>query len=287
MTAPMTDTPTPEDERVRAIQERVAKRTPGQWKWSLRARDDDAPGSVYAERFEGHAYAVAMCPRYAKKEQFTADADFIAHAPDDIAWLLADNAKLRSSLSVERARADRAEQERVDVVCHDCGENLRVELTPVARADSLRCFSYLAKCDTCGFAEASSWNLDNSTLATPVSQSQSGTPAEQARDIDGQFIRDVFRMLNDKSANDTVTCARIAALAKKLRADRGALPRDPDATKLVRSASPPAPVSQEDTTSPTCNCAGVYRDPDFVGHKPMCPAAASPPVSAGVETRSE
>lgn len=37
-------------------------------KWGWRPDDKEAPGSVYSERMDGHAYAVAMCPRYGKDD---------------------------------------------------------------------------------------------------------------------------------------------------------------------------------------------------------------------------
>lgn len=59
-----------------------SKHTPGPWKWHWRPEDKDAPGSVFAEPYEGHAYAVAMMPRYQTKEQWEADARLISAAPD-------------------------------------------------------------------------------------------------------------------------------------------------------------------------------------------------------------
>lgn len=58
------------------------KWTKGPWRWDWRPGDDSAPGSVYAEPFEGHAYAVAMMPRYQTKQQWEADAQLIAAAPE-------------------------------------------------------------------------------------------------------------------------------------------------------------------------------------------------------------
>ena len=43
-----------------------AEATEGLLKWGWRD-DHDAPGSIFAETRTGHAYAVAMCPRYGKK----------------------------------------------------------------------------------------------------------------------------------------------------------------------------------------------------------------------------
>jgi len=58
------------------------KWTPAPWRWHWRSEDEATPGSVFAEPHEGHAYAVAMMPRYQTKEQWEADARLIAAAPD-------------------------------------------------------------------------------------------------------------------------------------------------------------------------------------------------------------
>ncbi len=56
--------------------------TPGPWQWHWRLEDGIATGSVFAEPTPGHAYAVAMCPRYQKQEQWEADATLICAAPE-------------------------------------------------------------------------------------------------------------------------------------------------------------------------------------------------------------
>ena len=50
------------------------------WKWHARSVDGDHNGAVYSEVREGHAYAVAMQPRYVTDEQFAADASLIVKA---------------------------------------------------------------------------------------------------------------------------------------------------------------------------------------------------------------
>jgi hypothetical protein len=67
----------------------MIEHTPAPWKWHW--RNDIAAGSVFSEPHEGHAYAVAMCPRYQSREQWAADASLIAAAPDLIEpWQAAD-----------------------------------------------------------------------------------------------------------------------------------------------------------------------------------------------------
>jgi hypothetical protein len=47
------------------------------WKWHPKSADQSHNGSVYSERREGHAYAVAMQPQYVTDEQWKADAQLI------------------------------------------------------------------------------------------------------------------------------------------------------------------------------------------------------------------
>lgn len=67
----------------------MGKHTLGPWHWHWRYEDGVANGSVYAMPREGHAYAVAMCPRYQTREQWEADAALIAAAPEMLAALKA------------------------------------------------------------------------------------------------------------------------------------------------------------------------------------------------------
>lgn len=62
--------------------------TPLPWKWHWRSEDEIATGSIFAEPREGHAYAVAMTPRYQTKERWEADAALIAHAVNSHAVML-------------------------------------------------------------------------------------------------------------------------------------------------------------------------------------------------------
>jgi hypothetical protein len=50
------------------------------WKWHPKSKDQAHTGSVYAEHLEGHAYAVAMMPRYQTDERWAADATLIVRA---------------------------------------------------------------------------------------------------------------------------------------------------------------------------------------------------------------
>lgn len=72
------------------IKERNAKRTPGPWKLQFDGYDysviapDDEPGTMFIAE---------------KCMQGSRDADFIAHAPEDLDWLIAEVEKLRSRYS--------------------------------------------------------------------------------------------------------------------------------------------------------------------------------------------
>ena len=58
-----------------------SKFTSGPWRWHWRFEEGVATGSVFSEPRPGHAYAVAMCPRYQSEDQWRADAALIAAAP--------------------------------------------------------------------------------------------------------------------------------------------------------------------------------------------------------------
>lgn len=61
--------------------------TAGPWKWHPKSTDQEHNGAIYSEIYEGHAYAVAMQPRYVSYEQWAANARLIAAAPDLLAAL--------------------------------------------------------------------------------------------------------------------------------------------------------------------------------------------------------
>lgn len=50
------------------------------WKWHTEFKSDERIGSVFAEPREGHAYAIAMQPKYQTKEQWDADAALIVRS---------------------------------------------------------------------------------------------------------------------------------------------------------------------------------------------------------------
>lgn len=50
------------------------------WTWHAKSADQAHNGSIYHLKRPGHAYAVAMQPRYVDDKQFAADAEFICRA---------------------------------------------------------------------------------------------------------------------------------------------------------------------------------------------------------------
>src|SRR5437879_732588 len=63
--------------------------TPLPWKWHPEFRGNDRIGSIYAEHLQGHAYAVAMQPKYQTPERWDADATLIVRSVNAIPALLA------------------------------------------------------------------------------------------------------------------------------------------------------------------------------------------------------
>lgn len=57
-----------------------SKPTQGPYHWHPRVEADDRNGSVYLEKTPGHAYAVAMQPRYVENEAWAETAAFITDA---------------------------------------------------------------------------------------------------------------------------------------------------------------------------------------------------------------
>jgi hypothetical protein len=57
----------------------MSERTQGPWKWHSRIEDLDGrgplqTGSIYAEPTKGHAYSVAVAPKYQTEQRWKADA---------------------------------------------------------------------------------------------------------------------------------------------------------------------------------------------------------------------
>jgi hypothetical protein len=63
----------------------LERATKGLWKWGWRD-DKDAPGSIYADKCDGHAYAVAMCPRYGR-EDFQGNAELVVYLVNNAAHI--------------------------------------------------------------------------------------------------------------------------------------------------------------------------------------------------------
>ena len=95
-------------DRYDEIRKRAWAAAPGPWVWHWREDDDVWPGSIIGGVDTGRAYAVAMCPRYGK-ESFAQDAEFIAHAREDVPWLIAEVDALRQNIHELKARLERYE----------------------------------------------------------------------------------------------------------------------------------------------------------------------------------
>lgn len=54
--------------------------TPTPWKWHPKDEPNERNGSVYSEQKPGHAYAVAMQPKYVGNVQWSEDAALIVRA---------------------------------------------------------------------------------------------------------------------------------------------------------------------------------------------------------------
>lgn len=85
-----------------------ATHTAGPWKWHWRSENGEANGSVYAEPREGHAYAVAICPRYQTKEQWEVDAPLLAASLDMLAALKIARGYVAKMLETVKHVDDRA-----------------------------------------------------------------------------------------------------------------------------------------------------------------------------------
>lgn len=61
--------------------------TPTPWMWAWRD-DETAPASIFSMVKEGHAYAVAMCPRYQTPERWVEDAKLIVRSVNAVPALI-------------------------------------------------------------------------------------------------------------------------------------------------------------------------------------------------------
>jgi len=87
----------------------MSEHTPSPWKWHWRQEDGIATGSIFSEIHPGHAYAVAMTPRYQTQAQWEADARLIAAAPELLVAL--KHCVIERSEWLEEARAAIAKAE--------------------------------------------------------------------------------------------------------------------------------------------------------------------------------
>jgi hypothetical protein len=146
------------DEKIRAIRERMAARTPGEWSTSITGPDGaewDAGMAIAATygRQKIYARSGGSFPK--------ADQEFIAAAPSDIAALLDEVDRLRKNvesldaLLLDRRRPSKPDEKRVDsgdyirtgdCVCDRCGFAYRYH-APVQGFEWLRrlCDGRLAK----------------------------------------------------------------------------------------------------------------------------------------------
>jgi len=123
------------DRRIEAIAERLAKATPGEWE--RQATHIYAPGptganvcSIGEPRASKYVGYTPLELGSEDGEEAWANADFIAHAPADIAWLLSEVTRLESSLTQARELMEEAadavhdgalEPRSNGWVCSDCG----------------------------------------------------------------------------------------------------------------------------------------------------------------------
>ncbi len=92
--------------RVDEIQQRLAAATPGPWTLERPTRWSQVPPEPILRIWSDSAYrAVALIEETANlpSSTFTApDAELIAHAPEDLAYLLSENVRLEQELSALR-----------------------------------------------------------------------------------------------------------------------------------------------------------------------------------------
>lgn len=102
---------------------------PWKWHWRTSTEIGEKPDcGVYAEHHEGHAYAIARCPRYVKKEEWETIASFIvksANCHDELV------AALRESLAfaeneLESREASFSDTSDDEAERHSLADNRRV-----------------------------------------------------------------------------------------------------------------------------------------------------------------
>lgn len=79
----------------------TAEHSPLPWSWHATSKDQAHTGSIYHLKRPGHAYAIAMQPRYVENDQFSADAAFIVEAVNNHARLKARVIALEQVISEE------------------------------------------------------------------------------------------------------------------------------------------------------------------------------------------
>lgn len=60
--------------------ENKTQHTPTPWQWYWREEEQHPNCGIFSEQYPGHAYAVARCPHYQKRERWEADAILIVEA---------------------------------------------------------------------------------------------------------------------------------------------------------------------------------------------------------------
>ncbi len=84
------------------------------WKWHSRIEDGLQTGSIYAEPIKGHAYSVAVAPKYQSPERWMADASFIVMACENHAILV----KALEDIEYVSRKDSLTDHERLDSVRH-------------------------------------------------------------------------------------------------------------------------------------------------------------------------
>lgn len=97
--------------RLKEIRERVEKASPGPWSWYWRKEDGQTDCGVTREPIPGHVYSVCRAPRYENEGPGSDNLWFIAHAREDIPFLLQELAEQEKE---HQLRLEQEEQKRAD-----------------------------------------------------------------------------------------------------------------------------------------------------------------------------